>query len=752
MPVDTDEAISSSRPRIRRDVLYTQTPQGVLFHDADSGFHLKAKSAYQLSTLIIPHLTGTLAVQSICEGMPPDKSRMVIELVRTLYQRGFARAVANSRPEPDLPAAVAERFATQINYVDHYVDDATARFCHFRTARVAVLGSDRVAHACALSLVRNGAGAIGVGVRPEGADDAEFADLDSETDELRAAGCPPAVAELPAGDVLDWAALAGFDLVVVTPGPDGPRQMFALLSEGVPAGKMLVPAWLCGDRAVIGPLTKSGRQGCWMCATLRAAANADGGAAADLWSRIVLSAPADGGSRRPSGPLASMIGNLLGYEVFRILTGCLPAETDGRVILQELDSLDTTTEPVLPHPGCPFCRRAPGSETPGPAIPGDVQLPDVRPQPSPTTLDQDSSNMLSALQARQDLIQPHTGLFRRFDDERLVQTPLKISVLEMSAGPRRSTPITAFDLHTVVGARLRALGRAAIVYVDAMTPLTGVVDTAGLRRQQIPGVQPDGLDTWSGVPVARSQIRDWVRARSMLSGDLVAVPAAAVRPSGPENDKQWFAPGVGGAGAGPTLPDAVASGLLSAVAFQTLRAVLRRRRPATMVDRATVRDDAELTFLFRSSTNMGVELELLDLTDSGPGAPCVVLARLQESRRTTPIWAIGSELSWQAAAVAAGRDAIGQLQLLNDPAAPVHVGVSGAAHLGGLLLADFEPATIACTSERPAPLQLCTSWTDVTDRLRKSAVDPLVVPTGSADLRANGLETVRVLLSRKGSP
>ena len=51
-----------------------------------------------------------------------------------------------------------------------------------------------------------------------------------------------------------------------------------------------------------------------------------------------------------------MLGNLVGYEVFRLRTGAPAPETRGKIIVQDLDSLDVVSEPLLPHPRCPHCR------------------------------------------------------------------------------------------------------------------------------------------------------------------------------------------------------------------------------------------------------------------------------------------------------------------------------------------------------------------------------------------------------------
>lgn len=373
------EEIADTRPRVRRDVLFTRTPEGVLFHNAHGGFSLTTKEAYRFASLIVPHLNGRNSVAEICQGLDDSRRSMVVELVRALYTRGFARdagpAEAPGAPAP--VAAVAARFAAQIDYVDHYVGEAGSRFQRFRESRVAVLGDDLTARWCVLSLVRNGCATVGVAAgvdRPGNG----FAEVRTEVAALVAEGCPVSVTLLggqagqagpadggrtgggeaatgperhrsgPGRTGSGWADLEGFDLVVVTGGPAGLRQLVGLLDAGIPAGKRLLGAWTIGDRAVVGPLMTADTRGCWACAALRLGANTDPDAAADLWSSVGPLAPLDPGGPRIGRPLAAMLGNLLGYEVFRLTTGALPAETDGRLIVQDLDSLDVVAEPLLP--------------------------------------------------------------------------------------------------------------------------------------------------------------------------------------------------------------------------------------------------------------------------------------------------------------------------------------------------------------------------------------------------------------------
>ncbi|MET8067946.1 hypothetical protein ABZS65_30405, partial [Micromonospora sp. NPDC005313] len=192
------ETVAQTRPRMRHDVLFTRTEDGVLFHNASSGFRLTSGTAYRLATLLVPHLNGRNRVADICRPLPAARRDMIGELVEALYARGFARDVpAEEDPETVLDPAVAGTFAAQIAYVDHYTDRPAHRFAAFRDTRVAVLGDGPVARSCATALLRNGA--AGVTVRA-----AVAPGLADELAALTEAGCPATVDELPDGDV-GWA-------------------------------------------------------------------------------------------------------------------------------------------------------------------------------------------------------------------------------------------------------------------------------------------------------------------------------------------------------------------------------------------------------------------------------------------------------------------------------------------------------------------------------------------------------------------
>ncbi|MFE4582857.1 transcriptional activator protein, partial [Streptomyces chartreusis] len=124
-------ALAETRPCIRRDVLFTETPGGVLFHNADGGFHLSGRTAYRFASLLVPHLNGRHTLGEICGNFGPAQQAVAGQLVRTLYGRGFARDTSEEDledgPKSAPAAAVERRFAQQIAYIDHYVDGSRKR-------------------------------------------------------------------------------------------------------------------------------------------------------------------------------------------------------------------------------------------------------------------------------------------------------------------------------------------------------------------------------------------------------------------------------------------------------------------------------------------------------------------------------------------------------------------------------------------------------------------------------------------------
>ncbi|MEU9976258.1 TOMM precursor leader peptide-binding protein [Streptomyces sp. NPDC051014] len=746
------EEIAQSRPRIRRDVLFTRTPSGVLFHNAHGGFNVVTQSAYRFAALMVPHLDGERRVEELCAGLGDKQRDMVVQLVRALYARGFARDAA-PRPAADVLAPqVAERFAHQLDYLDHYADNAAERFLRFRSTPVAVLGDDALARWAALGLLRNGCATVAVtdqggpGVLSRELHGVEgLAELETETASLTEAGCAPGLTSLAgsADGTYGWDDLDGWDTVLVT-GAVGHRQLLRLLREGVPAGRRLLGAWTFGDRAVVGPVMTAGTPGCWCCAALRLGAGADAADSADLWASVGPGAPLGTPPRVLAGPLAGMLGNLLAFEVFRLVTEALPAETRNQVIVQDLDSLDVLSEPLLPHPRCPFCSAADAASSETAGLTGEVlRAPHADDEPGVLPVggaaDEDTARAaLSALEERDVLVRERAGVFTAYADDEWEQTPLKVSTVRLGTAPGRLRRISAADVHHVAGARLGALFRAAEVYAEHVVP-PRVPETVALEAAlgKWDRVPPAALTLSSGLDVPAERVAHWSEATSLLDGRTVLVPTGAVRTLGGWNDSGLFERTSAGTGAAGSPRAALARALRTALAHDALRGAVRRTAPLPVVDPASLADDPELLFLLRSAENLGVTAEVLDLTAAGGGLLPVALARLTDPETGEVRWAAGSGLRHHAAVLEALRDLLGAEQLRR---------AAGPADTGDPLWADLDAAALVAEGTAPV-VRDSTSWSAVLDALAAAGRDALVVPVTAPDLAAGHVHAVRVLLT-----
>jgi ribosomal protein S12 methylthiotransferase accessory factor YcaO len=293
----------------------------------------------------------------------------------------------------------------------------------------------------------------------------------------------------------------------------------------------------------------------------------------------------------------------------------------------------------------------------------------------------------------------------------------------------RSREVTAFDLHTVFGARIRAAEVAILAYVAG----SGLPAGAGTAQPLAP-VRPEELLTWSGLPYGDAG-PDWMPARSLGDGTRREVPAGAVYP---DERELLFEPTGAGAGCGRTEAEAVRAGLLSAFAYQGLRAAVRGERPAHLLAADELAGDTDAEFLLRAAKHLDLPVTLLRLPGAGP-AHAVIALTLGQNR---PLWSVGAGLDRGTAVRRALADLLGLWQLVGDDAA------SEQLDLGEPLMADVDPRAIPVEAVgAPAPAGPATVE-DLLGSLAAGDRAAYAVDTTPRDLREAGYVTVRVLLSR----
>ncbi|UNT00777.1 hypothetical protein MMF93_33045 [Streptomyces tubbatahanensis] len=781
------DALHDIRPRLRADALFTATDHGVLLQYPEGQFVLKGRTAYSWMCRLAPHLTGAHTVAELCDGLPKERADAVVGIVRTLLERGVVHDLRPPEPAggdgggPPAEKVVA-RFGDQLAYLDHQLGGpAAAAFARFRDTRVLIAGHGEAAESCAATLLRNGLRSVTLTGGPE-----LSARLRPELEELHAAGCEAQVELCPAREGGEGANDANRDADVVVACGVGHGQLFDRNRAALGGGPALLPLTVLDGTAVIGPLVSGAGHyeaagdleratGCWQCAVLRLAAGLEPAAAAAFLRAAYTGRSAEG----PDAQLGRMLGTTLAFDVFRYRTGALPAESAGSLLLQDCATLETSRQTLLAHPDCEACGEPPvprrgGSNSVGPHPPGESRAGEEK-----------------------VLFGTYAGVFRRYADDTLAQSPLRAAAVEVatpgpSAIPARA--VTAFALGAQTDARAAARTSAALVYESLLhahgMPRSAAPYLADSSCVSVPGHELStwsgtgtwggtgtwsgtgtwgGTGTWSGTaqpggPDGGTGQTPWLRAWTWepaagkawtASGRIVAVPAAAVHPGGALNRDRHFEPGGAGAGAGSTVEAAARAGLLSALAYEGVVAALRGRDAARILPVGTA-TDGDVGFLLRSLAHLGQPVTLLELPGAAPAHAVVALASARPTA-TGPLPAGTAPASGHRAAQALGYGATraeAVVRALRDLLGTLQLACEGReADLGDPLVPGFDAealrtpaAQAASPASRPGPDETPTSWQEPMWPRAVPGRDVLVAVTTPPDLRAGGVETVRVLL------
>lgn len=706
--------LADIRPRLRNDVVFLRVDTGIYLRSSETSCVLKGAGAYEWMSVLGPRMTGESTVGEICEGLDENRRKTAVGLMRTLLDRGFARAV----PRPDtqmLPAGVLDSFATQINFVEHFMhaDQRTPQelFARFRSSRVLVSGSPGgVAAAAVRGLLRNGLAEVSL-------DDPTWGqEFESETARLADSGAPARVVVLPSTPQ----DLTEFDVVVaVADGSDSSALLdLTRRLHGIEQGPRLLPVVADPHRMVVGPVSGPGEQPCWVCAQLRLSANSDPSRMADFWRSLAVG-PAGTGAPSGSPMTRSMVGNALAFEVFRLRTGQLQMDDERHAVIQDLTTLESRRERVLPHPGCPLHHQRVPSE--------DVLPPED---------DSDAYGRAAVL------VSPELGVMSGWTDETIQQIPLKTGRVRL--GPAAALAdgareIVAFDIDTALVARTRSVRSAVACYVGRLGPVGLPAAEPAADAEPVPA---ERLDLFSGLSAADERSPGaMLPAVSPHDGSRWQVPAAAVHPLSPANSRLTFEPSAAGAAVGWTVEEVRESGLCSALAYRGLVRAIRGDAPAVPLSDEWLAADDETAFALGSLRPIGGSAQVYAL----PGAaPSFTVLAVVESAGGAVDWAIGSALSVRAAVREAARDAVGLAVGRHYEGAPMD--------FGDPLMADFDPRALVQADAK-------TEWSfdqpdvpvsEALSRLEAEGTRALFVDTTTIDLTAvRGMTTGTILLAAK---
>ncbi|WP_157878965.1 hypothetical protein [Streptomyces sp. CT34] len=368
------------RPRLRDDVRYVQSPDGVFLQGDGGRCIIKGQNAYEWLSRLAPYLTGEHELEDLVGGLQPDKRGVVEELVRTLSEHRLLVDARQDEPH-SLNAEEQQTYAAEIAFIRYATDSAERRFQRLREARIVLRGSGAVLSALLEAGLRSGWREVQV-LAPEG----ELADLRQTAERARRDGAQEVRCGVPGepGQTADVALHIGFS----------PADLMAASEDcGTATGQVLLGSsevWL----TPVGRPEVVEARSCWQ--RLTAQRFVDPEPAADVdWL---------------TGPTPAIVAAHVVLSCFSYLTGLdalpRPEESPRPPALTRIDlrTLATRTHPVRP----------------------------LRPRPAddPQRLPQLAAGAVLArdqlLEQAGSFIDAWTGVLGSIDEQELTQVPLSV--------------------------------------------------------------------------------------------------------------------------------------------------------------------------------------------------------------------------------------------------------------------------------------------------------------------------------------
>ncbi|HET6871745.1 MAG TPA: bacteriocin maturation protein, partial [Sporolactobacillaceae bacterium] len=130
-----------TRLKVKRDTFFLPDPNGgVYFRNNSSSFRMEGHTIYQWIEKLMPMFDGEHTLGELTNGLPLPYQNRIYEIGETLYQNGFVRDVSQDHPH-QLKKGLLEKYASQIEFLENFVDSGAFRFQGYRQTKVLAVGS-----------------------------------------------------------------------------------------------------------------------------------------------------------------------------------------------------------------------------------------------------------------------------------------------------------------------------------------------------------------------------------------------------------------------------------------------------------------------------------------------------------------------------------------------------------------------------------------------------------------------------------
>jgi ribosomal protein S12 methylthiotransferase accessory factor len=360
-------------PRIRLapSATIASTEIGVLLRSDLGTFQLQGADFRVFASAIVPLLDGSRDREAVADVLGQFSHKSVLAFLDLLERHGLVEPVPDESGD--------ERWRGQNTFFRKWTDQHEEAAKRIRTARVVIVGLESWGVVAAVELAASGIGALHL------LDDGRVAPDDllsiriwgsqhlgqpraralEEVLAKTSPWCAVTFGSLPLGDASDLTPHdTQWDLVIGALAGDELRLLRCLARFAHGRNMQSLFGYLDGLDAVVGPAVVPGQTACWNCARLRQLANVDHPEAAHSLQVSLLSERPMPRSRTYLAPMAPLLGHLLALETLKIISRYTTSHLTGRLLVQNLVTLETSLHTVIRMPWCDICGGAGGDHTP----------------------------------------------------------------------------------------------------------------------------------------------------------------------------------------------------------------------------------------------------------------------------------------------------------------------------------------------------------------------------------------------------
>jgi putative thiazole-containing bacteriocin maturation protein len=326
----------ATRLKIKGDTFFLPVPNdGVYFRNNVGTFRMEGEMIDRWIEKLLPMFNGEGTLADLTEGLSAPHRDRVYEIAEVLHQKGFVQDVSKDRPH-QLAEEILQKHASQIAFLESFGDSAAYRFQTYRQHSVLAVGSGPIFLSLVSALIESGLPKFHMWIT-----DSMPTDRQRLAELLRQARSTDP--DVGVEQVAPWKEGASAWRDVVRPyqtilyvSQEGhPGELRLLQQVCKEEKKVLLPAVCLHQAGMAGPLVHPESEGCWESA----------------WRRLHQSALyKDPSLHAFSSTAGALLANVIVFELFKSVTGVTGSELRNSIYLLDLETLEGSWHPFLPHP------------------------------------------------------------------------------------------------------------------------------------------------------------------------------------------------------------------------------------------------------------------------------------------------------------------------------------------------------------------------------------------------------------------